>query len=277
MEQFKVVSKLGDTLFGQVLHCQCQLSLDSVAVKSYDKRKAKTFQTFSNVLQDSIIREQQVFTKLEQAGGHENIVRLYRIHERRNEMLLIMEYCDNRDLCAYLERQEKVQLDSLLDKFDQVLLALEFLHNLGYAHRDLSLENVLLTENGDCKLCDFGLATSIHQMDDRIMGKERYMAPEVAEHVGKFYSPRETDIWALGIMLFVLLTGQFPFQVANPTICPTFRYFVKNGLEATLCKLQITIVPPNAIDLLDKMLKIQPFKRITLQEIQKHPLLNYGN
>ncbi|KAG6612200.1 serine/threonine protein kinase [Phytophthora cinnamomi] len=86
----------------------------------------------------------------------------------------------------------------------QVTLGLHFLHSNGIAHRDVSLENVLL-RGGVCKLSDFGLATDAERMCAEVVGKANYMAPEVV--AGEAYAPVAADMWSLGIVLFIMLTG----------------------------------------------------------------------
>ncbi|GMF44073.1 unnamed protein product [Phytophthora lilii] len=95
----------------------------------------------------------------------------------------------------------------------QVFAGVNYLHQqIGIAHRDLSLENVLM-HNGECKVSDFGLSVAAKARCKERVGKEYYMAPEVV--AGKTYDPVKADIWSLGIMWFILLTGSPLVAIAS--------------------------------------------------------------
>ncbi|GLE10938.1 hypothetical protein PINS_up023210 [Pythium insidiosum] len=89
------------------------------------------------------------------------------------------------------------------------------MHSNGFAHRDLSLENVLVTDDNTCKVCDFGLAAVADQPSNETVGKMFYMAPEVLS--GSSYDPKKADVWSLGVMLFIMLFGAPPVESAAPT------------------------------------------------------------
>jgi serine/threonine protein kinase len=130
------------------------------------------------------------------------------VHERR--LYLVSELCADGDLhdlvATRLNAASFLEENEVLSLMHQVLQGVHYLHSaLGVAHRDLSLENVLLSR-GVCKITDFGLST-----DSRVVckggrvGKEFYMAPEIV--AGKRYDPALADVWSLGIMWFIMLTG----------------------------------------------------------------------
>lgn len=142
---------------------------------------------------------------------------------------------------------------------------------MGYPHRDLSLENILIDQNGVCKLCDFGLVVPITRLENHAVGKTRYMAPElVCPNRTERYSPAPVDIWSLGIILFVLVTNYFPFKKADRS-CDRFQNFCKFGLEAF--EIQ-DIVSATALDLLKQMLQVQPENRPSISQVLSHPYFN---
>ncbi|KAG3054416.1 hypothetical protein PI124_g23652 [Phytophthora idaei] len=173
--------------------------------------------------------------------------------------------------------QESVAQIYLVD----VLSGLRFLHSHGIAHRDVSLENILL-RHGHAVIADFGLCvqdTSVSSGSptgsgfrcEEMVGKNYYMAPEIV--MRERYDPRRADIWSAGIAFFILLTSSPPFERADPSD-PGFRYVAKRGIKAvfTAWGLGQEVSEPMQ-DLLARMLCVDPEERITMEEIWQHPVL----
>ena len=119
------------------------------------------------------------------------------------------EYCENSDFVL-----KKQGLSETLCKhyFKQMVDALEHIHSKGIAHRDLKLENMLLDEYFDLKICDFGLATNETLAEDAV-GTKTYMAPEqLAEET---HDPQLADIYSLGMILYVMHSSCFPYNKAT--------------------------------------------------------------
>ncbi|GAB9477973.1 hypothetical protein Gpo141_00015188, partial [Globisporangium polare] len=167
-------------------------------------------------LPDSPHQERRVADLLATYGGHENLVRCYESFVSQGRLILVMEYCPDGDLLTHIQSlasQALAQQDALT-YFRQILLGVQFLHQLGLAHRDLSLENVLL-KDGVCKVSDFGLSTDADRTcRGALVGKAYYMAPEVV--AGEPYDPTKADVWSLGIVLFIMLTGSPLVAIASP-------------------------------------------------------------
>ncbi|EEY58473.1 protein kinase, putative [Phytophthora infestans T30-4] len=176
--------------------------------------------------------------------------------------------------------QESVAQTYLLD----VLSGLRFLHSHGIAHRDVSLENILL-RNDHAVIADFGLcvqdasASSGNPTGDgfsceEMVGKNYYMAPEIV--MRERYDPRRADIWSVGIAFFILLTSSPPFERADPSD-PGFRYVAKRGIKAVFTAWGLSQeVSDSMQDLLARMLCVDPAERITMDEIWQHPVLRYA-
>ncbi|RLN57027.1 hypothetical protein BBJ29_001358 [Phytophthora kernoviae] len=157
-----------------------------------------------------------------------------------------------------------------------VLSGLRFLHSHGIAHRDVSLENILL-RNGRAVIADFGLCVQAGSspsgsfLCDETVGKHYYMAPEIVAR--ERYDPRKADIWSVGIAFFILLTSSPPFERADPCD-PGFRYVAKRGVKAVFSAWGLgQEVSEPMQDLLARMLSMDPEDRISIDEIWQHPVL----
>lgn len=158
-------------------------------------------------------REEKIGQKLE----HPNIVRVLR-PEHKSRMYLVMEYAEGRSLRAIMGARKRLPTAEALDIARQVCRALVYMHQHGIIHRDLKPENLLLTEDGHVKLLDFGIA-----MDEAArrltwaglsatIGTPDYMAPEQVR--GRRGDAR-TDVYALGTLLYEMITGDLPHKGAN--------------------------------------------------------------
>jgi serine/threonine protein kinase len=145
------------------------------------------------------------------------------------------------------------------------------------AHGDLSLENVLLAdadstpEDARVKLIDFGASTGGRAIGTR--GKPSYQAPEM--HTGKEYDARVADIFSLGVMVFALMVGDYPWQSTRPHVCAKFTYYSQKGMALYLGRRKVEnsngeiqplsqVLSPEVIILLEGLLTVDPQKRLTL-------------
>jgi ABC-type oligopeptide transport system substrate-binding subunit len=144
--------------------------------------------------------------------NHPNIVTVYDAGEMDQAPYIVMELVEG----SSLHEQPPDDLEGLVSTAIQICMALEHAHERGIVHRDLKPENVLIDADGNAKLMDFGIARSMASrmtQEGRIAGTVFYMAPELA--LGKEYDGR-ADLYALGVMLYELTTGELPFQQGDP-------------------------------------------------------------
>ena len=126
---------------------------------------------------------------------------------------MISEYCGGGDLRALVSKKKRLSEAEARLYLAEILVAIEELHKNGIIHRDIKLENILLDETRTrVKLIDFGFSTCIpHEKKVKIFcGTPSYMAPEIVSKIE--YAGPPADIWALGVLLYALLCGRFPFK-----------------------------------------------------------------
>lgn len=144
---------------------------------------------------------------------HPNIVRISDIGEEDGQQYLAMEYVDGVDLKRYIKENAPLSNHDAVRIMGQILLAMRMAHTRGIVHRDLKPQNVLLTKDGTAKVTDFGIAvafaeTSLTQTNS-MLGSVHYLSPEQARGSK---ATVQSDIYAMGIILFEMLTGRIPYD-----------------------------------------------------------------
>lgn len=144
---------------------------------------------------------------------HPNIVRISDIGEEDGQQYLAMEYVDGLDLKRYIKENAPLSNQEAVRIMGQILLAMRMAHTRGIVHRDLKPQNVLLTQDGTAKVTDFGIAvafaeTSLTQTNS-MLGSVHYLSPEQARGSK---ATVQSDIYAMGIILFEMLTGRIPYD-----------------------------------------------------------------
>ncbi|KAK9708334.1 Protein kinase domain [Popillia japonica] len=230
---------------------------EKVAVKVIDKSK------LDEVSKAHLFQEVRCM-KLVQ---HPNVVRLYEVIDTATKLYLILELGDGGDLYDYIMRHDSGLSEQVArEYFRQIVRAITYCHQLHVVHRDLKPENVVFFEKlGVVKLTDFGFSNKFcpGQKLETSCGSLAYSAPEIL--LGDSYDAPAVDVWSLGVILYMLVCGQAPFQEANDsetlTMIMDCKYTVPQHVSKE-CK-----------DLIARMLVRAPEKRATLKEISSHPWL----
>jgi serine/threonine-protein kinase len=202
-ERYRVISRVGSGGMAEV-YCAEDIQLGRrVAVKLLHERFAQ-----DEEFVERFRREASSAASL----SHANIVSVYDRGEWAGTYYIAMEYLDGRSLDSIVREEAPLSPVRAIEITEQVLRAARFAHRRGVVHRDLKPHNVIIDDEGRVKVTDFGIAragASEITQTGSIMGTARYLSPEQAQ--GQAVSPR-SDLYAIGIMLYELLTGTVPFE-----------------------------------------------------------------
>ncbi|EDO17204.1 hypothetical protein Kpol_1035p17 [Vanderwaltozyma polyspora DSM 70294] len=204
---------------------------------------------------------------------NDNVLKVIDCNISDDFMWIVLEMADGGDLFDKIEPDVGVDSEVAQFYFQQLIRAVSYLHDeCGIAHRDIKPENILLDGNGNLKLADFGLAYQYRRKDGSIRistdqrGSPPYMAPEILH--SNAYLANITDIWSIGILLFVLLTGEILWEL--PVFDDeNFENFIKN--EGNIYTGPWTRLDFNHMNLLRKILQPNPEKRVSLETLKLHP------
>lgn len=214
-----------------------------------------------------ILKEAAILEKL----NHPNIVQLVEVLEDEHFIHIVTEYCNAGDLYQKVREMKRLTEKQAAAWLRSATEAVSYLHENFICHRDIKLENFLISEyNGNSiyKLSDFGLS---FEFDYGVLMKSNvgtiaYAAPEV--FTGSYgYS---CDVWSLGVTLYVVLSGRLPF-VARNNKYEVIRKILKEELKTR--DLSWELISQEAKNLLRKMLEKEPRKRITIEQIMEDPWL----
>ncbi len=174
-----------------------------------------------------------------------------------------MEVCGAGDLLTYVRKRRKLKEDIAKHMFKQICEGLRYCHSKNILHRDIKLDNILLTSEGDIRICDFGVSKLVKpgEIMTEQCGTPAYIAPEVFENKG--YEGYASDVWSSGVVLYAMLYGTVPFKANNMT-----------ELQKQITKCLTTFkeeISAEAISLLKGILEKDPSKRLKISEILKHP------
>ncbi|CUS21112.1 LAQU0S02e06128g1_1 [Lachancea quebecensis] len=205
-------------------------------------------------------------------SDHLNILKVIDCNVTKNFLWIAMEMAGGGDLFDKIEPDVGVDTEVAQFYFKQLINALTYLHEkCGIAHRDIKPENILLDSDGNLKLADFGLASQFMRKDGtkRLSSDTRgslpYMAPEILH--ARNYHADCTDIWSCGVLVFVLLTGETPWELpSNDDV--QFREFSENSgniVGGPWSKISLA-----QLNLVRKILQPDPKKRVTLGELRNH-------
>jgi serine/threonine-protein kinase SIK3 len=207
---------------------------------------------------------------MKRVGSHKHILRLYEVMQSERHVMLVTEFCAGGEIFDQLVANGRMTEQIARNYFDQIIDAVDFLHQNGIVHRDLKAENLLLSADLKCvKLADFGFSNyySREALLSTWCGSPPYAAPELFE--GRHYCGPKADVWSLGVVLYVLVCGALPFDghtlqsLKSRVLSGKFRipYFMSCDCEHLIRHMLIT----------------DPDKRFSLQQIKVHKWMRLSN
>ncbi|SMN22128.1 similar to Saccharomyces cerevisiae YPL150W Putative protein kinase of unknown cellular role [Maudiozyma saulgeensis] len=252
---YKILNQIGEGSFGKVYLACHKLTHHKVVLKTSDKKDP------------NIVRE--VF--YHRQFNYPHITKLYEVIVTETKVWMALEYCSGKELYDHLLKMKRIPINQCIELFSQICGAVYYAHSLNCVHRDLKLENILLDKDGKAKLTDFGFTRECmtKSMLETVCGTTVYMAPELTER--KIYDGFKIDIWALGVILYTMMTGSMPFDEED-------QVKIKWKIVNSAPDYNSPVITEDAKDLLTRLLSKDPINRPTMKEILEHPFLRpYGS
>jgi len=249
---------VGEGQFGKVKLATHVPTGTRVAVKVIDKSRLN-----SDTLR-MVHREVSIMKMLH----HPHIIRLYEVIENEACLFLVMEYASGGEMMDLIMAHGRLKECDACRFFTQTASALAYCHALHTVHRDVKAENLLLDQHMNVKLIDFGLSNVFHPGDTlkTFCGSPSYASPELVQR--REYTGPEVDCWSLGVLLFVLVVGELPFDGT------TFLELYRRIISASY------VIPPDVsplcADLIRKMLVPDVKNRANITQILNHPWVLSG-
>ncbi|XP_072535046.1 testis-specific serine/threonine-protein kinase 6-like isoform X3 [Salminus brasiliensis] len=251
---FKLIRELGEGSFGKVVLASSTQQRKDVAIKIIEpKQHSREYRS------KFLRRELEILKTLR----HPHIIEVHEIMVRQGQVLIVMEAAAT-DLMSKIQELHRIPIHQAKTWFSQLLSAVVYLHQRDIVHRDLKCDNVLLTADDQVKLTDFSFVRIY-----KGISKSRtfcctvsYAAPEVL--MGLPYDPKKNDVWSLGVILYIMVTGFMPFKTTSK------RYMVYEQRKALVFPDQATVEEPCRM-FITHLLQFDPSTRPSATEVEQHP------
>lgn len=261
MQRYELGRQLGQGTFAKVYYARNLKTGMGVAIKVIDKEK---------ILKVGMIEQIKREISVMRLVRHPNVVELYEVMASKTKIYFVIEYAKGGELFSKVAKG-KLKEDVARKYFQQLISAVDYCHSRGVYHRDLKPENLLLDENGNLKVSDFGLSALAEcKRQDGLLhttcGTPAYVAPEVISRKG--YDGSKADIWSCGVVLYVLLAGYLPFHDSN--LMEMYRKIGKGEFKFP------NWFGPEVRRLLSKILDSNPSSRISMTKIMDNSWFRKG-
>jgi serine/threonine protein kinase len=265
--KYELGRTLGEGTFGKVKYAVNTETNEAVAIKVLDKEKIQK-QNMGNQIKKEISIMKMV--------KHKYIVGMIEVLASKTKIFIVLDLVTGGELFDKIVSVGKLSEEQALFYFGQLVEGVEYCHKMGVCHRDLKPENLLLDENGNLKISDFGLSslyvgdadgdgTSRTEILHTTCGTPNYVAPEVLADQG--YDGKKADVWSIGVILYVLLAGFLPFD--ESTIVALFSKI--QAADFTYPSWFSTEVRA----VLDLMIIADPKKRVSLAKLKENAWLRF--
>ncbi|KAF5712167.1 serine threonine kinase eg2 [Fusarium mundagurra] len=252
---FEIGKPLGKGKFGRVYLAREREHGFICALKVLHKCELQ-----KNRVEKQVQREIEIQSHLR----HPNVLRLYGHFHDSKRIVLILEFAGKGELYKHLRKQGRFPEPRAAQYVAQMASALQYLHRKNVIHRDIKPENILLGIYGEIKISDFGW--SVHAPGNRrttFCGTLDYLPPEMVNpKISDYAYDRKVDLWSLGVLAYEFLVGEAPFE---DDIAMTHRRIAKADMKVP------KFVSDDATDLIQRLLVVDPKKRLPLDDVLRHP------
>ncbi|XP_076880317.1 testis-specific serine/threonine-protein kinase 6 [Brachyhypopomus gauderio] len=253
---YKLGVTIGEGSYSKVKLASSKKHASQVAVKIVDRKKAPT-----EFVVKFLPRELEIL----RAVKHEYIVNVHELIDVGSGRIYIVMEPATTDLLQKIQEVSRISNDQARTWFSQIVSAVSHLHQKDIVHRDLKCENVLLTADNQVKITDFGFgrfASGYPELSTTYCGSVAYSPPEVL--LGVPYDPKKYDIWSLGVILYVMVTGCMPFDDSNPSKLPRIQ-------RKALVYTDGVVVEEPCRDLISYLLRFSPSSRPSITSVSQQP------
>ena len=269
--KYELGQTLGEGTFGKVKKGIHKETKEEVAIKIIDKEKVRQQNMGVQIKREVNIMKQ---IGLEEKNSH--VVKLHEVLASKSKIYLILELVTGGELFDKIVREKRFTETKARRYFKQLVTSVELCHNMGVCHRDLKPENLLLDDDDNLKISDFGLSALYNtsegsmascraQLLHTTCGTPNYVAPEVLEDKG--YDGRKADIWSMGVILYVLVVGALPFD--EKTLPKLFEKIQSAAYPIP------SFLSADASNLIGSILIKDPTQRATILDIKSHPWYSF--
>lgn len=251
LEDYIIIAELGSGSFSSVFRAVHKSTGKIVAMKMIKKEET-----------DCFIESEISITK---SLDHPFIAEFFDVFEDEKNVYLIIEYINGGNLLDYLNSRNGLPEREAQHIFVQIVSAISYIHSMNIIHRDLKAENILIDRNKNIRIIDFGFSKRFEDNArcNTCCGSPAYVAPELI--LGRPYNT-SADVWSLGVLLYALLVCNLPF--IHESLAMQMKMITEND------PVFPSNMNPVAIDLIQRLLTKNPDRRISLDEVKKHPWLS---
>ena len=268
IREYQIIKEIGEGAFGSVYLVQKENTNKLYALKILNKDFL-----YKNERVEEPIIERNILTLC----NHPSIVKLISTFQSKHKLYFVLEYIQNNDLSNLIKRINIFPPNLSKQIISELVNVIEYLHcTMKMSHNDLKPGNIMLDENNHIKLIDFATAKIHHKIFDKpqgkfidsdkyiseeIFGTIEYISPEMLEH--KITDYRTNDIWALGVIIYIIYNGESPFLGKND-------FFTIENIKNCQFKFVNENIPEEAKDLINHILVKDPTKRYNISQIKNH-------